>query len=217
VPTSRVTLVDVTAPLAGEAAGESWLAQAGEEEIGQGLRELNRALAAYRVAAEDPYVRPVRRTDTLVARLGFGAGEEVAFGQWRQARELTAPPQRRRRAQVLEPQARMAAILGGRQPALAAEELALRVSLDLEQAHERVAALGLMVALDAALAELASSDASTALAGRLSELRGDIDPVASAAQSALAGPLSPAERSDVTEALERLQAALRARAATGEA
>jgi hypothetical protein len=46
---------------------------------------------------------------------------------------------------------------------------------------------------------------------RLAELRGRRDPVAAAAQAALAGPLSAEEREAVALTLARIEAALRAR------
>jgi hypothetical protein len=46
----------------------------------------------------------------------------------------------------------------------------------------------------------------------LQELRGRRDAIAQAAQAALAGPLSAAERDTVEHTLQRIEAALRARA-----
>ena len=61
---------------------------------------------------------------------------------------------------MLHPQARLAAVLGARERPLACEELALRARLDLDHGREREAALQLLVALDAALAELARGPAA---------------------------------------------------------
>jgi hypothetical protein len=176
------------------------------------LTVLNRALHSFRLAAADPYLGPVGRHQALVARIGYGLGEEVADGLWTEARTLIVSARRQRRSKVLAPQARLAAILGGRERALASEELALRARLDLDHARDREAALQVMVALDAAIAELAGEPAAPLLAGRLEELREQRDPVARAAQSALEGPLSEDDRHVVERALERLEAALRARA-----
>ena len=137
----------------------------------------------------------------------------MAEGRWTAAKELTVPEGRRRRARILAPQARLAALLGARDAVLACEELALRARLDLDQGRPREAALQLHVALDAALAELAGDPHAAELAGRLDELRGQREPVAGAAQAALSGPLSEADASAVAFALERVEAALRARAA----
>ena len=55
---------------------------------------------------------------------------------------------------MFSPGERVAAVLGGRDVALACEELALRARGDLDHGRVREAALQLSVALDAALAEL---------------------------------------------------------------
>jgi hypothetical protein len=177
------------------------------------LDQQNRVLHAHRIAAADPHVHAVSRGQALVARVGFGSGEEVADGRWTQARELIAATRRQRRAAALTPGARLAAVLAGRDRALVSEELALRARLDLDQGREREAALQVLVALDAALAELQADRAGGELAERVDELRGQRDPIAAAAQAALEGPLSEAERESVAFALGRIESALRARAA----
>ena len=212
VESSRVTVIDVGEPLADDAAAAAWLERAGEDELAVDLGVLNRALHAFRLVMADPYVREVRREQALIARIGYGAGEQVADGLWTRARELVAAEPRLRRTRVLHPQARLAAILSGREPALACEELTLRARLDLDAGRDREAALQLLVALDAALAELPVDPAAAALEERLRELRGQRDAVRAAAQAALAGPLGPAERVAAAHALGRIEAALRARA-----
>jgi cell division protein FtsB len=84
--------------------------------------------------------------------------------------------------------------------------------LDLDQGRHREAALQVLVALDATLAELAADPTAAALADRLEELRGQRDAIAAAAQTALGAPLSAAEREAVTFTLSRIEAAFRARA-----
>ena len=211
--TGRATVIDVGEPLAAEADARSWLRQAGEADLLEGIEVLNRALHAFRLVTADPYMHPVGRQHALVARVGFGSGEQVADGLWADARELL-PARRRRqpRATVLQPQARLAALLGGREQALACEELALRARLDLDHGRHREAALQVLVALDATLAELAADRTAGALADRLEELRGQRDAIAGAAQTALGAPLSAAEREAVTFTLSRIEAAFRARA-----
>jgi hypothetical protein len=113
---------------------------------------------------------------------------------------------------VLAPQARLAAVLGARDQALACEELTIRARLDLDEGRPREAALQLLVALDAGLAEIAADAHADALATRLAELRGQREPVAGAAQAALSGALSEAERETVEFTVQRLEAILRARA-----
>jgi hypothetical protein len=212
VATGRATVIDVGEPL-DEPRARVWLIDAGEDELSAGLAVLNRALHAFRVVTADPYLHPVGRGQAIVARVGFGAGEDVADGLWSAAKELTLAEGRRPRSRILAPQARLAAVLGARQPALACEELALRARLDLDHGRPREAALQLMVALDAALAELAADAHARELAERLTELRAQREPVAAAAQAALSGPLSAAQTGAVELALGRVQAALRARAA----
>jgi hypothetical protein len=212
VATSRATVIEVGAPLPAPQA-QAWLAGAGEDDLEAGLAVLNRALHAFRIITADPYLRPVGRAQALIARIGFGAGEEVAEGRWTAAKELNMPEGRRRRSRILAPQARLAALLGAREAALACEELALRARSDIDLGRPREAALQLLVALDAALAELAADPHSGQLSERLGELRGQREPVAAAAQAALSGPLSAEHAAVVQFALGRVEAALRARAA----
>ena len=212
VATTRVTVIDVGAPLTGTDAARAWLDAAGEAELDAGLAVLNRVLHAYRLVIADPYVHAVGRGQALVARVGFGAGEQVADGLWTDARELVAREGRQRRTRVLHPQARLAAVLSSREQPLACEELALRARLDLDHDRPREAALQLLVALDAALAELTADPLSTHLASRLSELRSQREATAAAAQAALSGPISDGHRETVAFTLGRIEAALRARA-----
>lgn len=210
VATSRATVIDAAAPLADAAEAAAWLGRAGEDELSASLAVLDDILHAYRVVAADPHVRPVSRAQALVARVGFGEGEEVAHGRWTEARELTPPTARRRRTAALAPHVRLAAVLGGREQPLVCEEMALRARLDLDHGRDREAALQVRLALDAAVAELADDPTLTE---RVDELRGYRDAVAAAARTALTARLSPDEREDVALALERIEAAFRARAA----
>jgi len=212
VSTGRATVIEVGEPLTDAAQARAWLEQAGEDELADGLGVLNRALHAFRLVTADPYLHTVSRRQALVARVGFGIGEQVADGLWTDARELTLTDGRTRRARVLHPQARLAAVLGSRELPLACEELTLRARQDLDHGREREAALQLVVALDAALAELARDRTADALADRLAELRARRESVATAAQSALSGPLTVTERDTVRFTLTRIESALRARA-----
>ena len=213
VPTTRASVVDVGEPLTGAASAAAWLDRAGEPEVAAGLAVLNRTLHAYRLATADPRAHGVRRQDALVARLGYGAGEQVADGLWSDARELIEPAPRGRRSRVPAAQARLAALLTGKQDALACEELALRARLDLDERREREAALQLRLALDAALAELPGDPAGPALAERIEELGALAASTGAAAEHALNGRVQPTDRDAVAVALGRLEAALRARAA----
>ncbi len=213
IETTRATVVDVGDPLSDPGRAAVWLSGAGESELAAGLAVLNRVLHAHRVASADPLVRGIARADALVARLGYGAGEQVADGLWTDARELKDPRPRGRRSRIPAAQARLAAILTGREQALACEELTLRARLDLDEGRERAATLQVLIALDAALAELAADPVASALANRLEELRALRAGVAEAAEAVLQRELTAEEREATSFALGRIEAALRARAA----
>ena len=215
VTTSRVTLI-AAQPLPSADEARRWLAAAdGEAEAARALAVLNGMLRAHRVASADPHVREVGRDQLLVARVGFGEGEQVAEGRWTQALELPRPRDRPRRGAALRPQERLAALLGARDAALAAEELTLRARADLDAGDIRQAALQLRVALEAALAELQPWTAQGDIGARLEELRAERDVVGAAANAALQGGLDDAAAREVARVLGRLEAILRARTALG--
>ena len=157
VEVTRATVIDA-APLGELDAADAWLARAtgddAERIAAEALAVLNQAVAGHRVAAADPWVADADPARALVIRVGYGTGEQVADGDWESARELPVPPTRAERSALLSPQERVAALLGGRDVALACEELALRARGDLDHGRPREAALQLAIALDAALAEL---------------------------------------------------------------
>jgi hypothetical protein len=213
VDVTRATVI--AADAIGDAEAAEWLRTAGEraeEIVADALAVLNEALHAHRVAAADPYAGAAARAAAQVTRIGYGVGEQVADGRWEAALELP-PPSPPRRSRALAPQERLAALLSGRDVALACEELALRARLDLDTGREREATLQLRAALEAALAELAGWREVGGIAGRLDELRGLQPGVEAAARSALQGGLEPEDAERVRTALGRLEAALRARSA----
>ena len=225
VPTSRATLVDTLA-LEGREAAEQRLRDADAEALAaDALARLNRVLHAHRIATADPWARPVAREQALVVRVGYGDGERVADGRWDSARELPAGAPRaagagaaggRARSASLRPQERMAALLAGRDVALACEELALRARSDLDAGRLREAALQLRVAFEAALAELEPWRDMPALAERLPGLRARRDDVAAAANAALRAGLDEEHVEIVRSVLGHVEAALRARTAGGQ-
>ncbi len=220
VPTARATLVDTLA-LQGREAAEQRLRDTNAEVLAtDGLARLNRVLHAHRIATADPWARPVSREQALVVRVGYGDGERVADGRWDSARELPAGQPAagagaRARSAALRPQERLAALLGGRDAALACEELALRARSDVDAGRLREAALQLRVAFEAALAELEPWRDMPALAERLPQLRARRDDVAAAANAALRGGLDAEHIETVLAVLGRVEAALRARTAGG--
>ena len=213
VDVTRATVIDA-APMYERDAAERWLEQAAgeraEDLVAGALATLNRAVAAQRVAAADPLLADADPDRALVTRVGYGAGEQVAEGDWEAAREL--PRTRERRSRAIVPQQRLAALLSGRDVALACEELALRARGDLTAGRQREAAMQLHLALEAAVAELESWRGRSDMGKRIDELAGLRPDVAGAANAAIQGGLEPGEVSVVSSALERLEAALRARA-----
>jgi hypothetical protein len=215
-PLTIATLV-TAAPLPDDDAAHAWLEAADvAEEVHAAVAVLNRVLHAERLVRADPYVREVRAGQAVALRVGIGRGEEVADGHWTAARTL--PPialEPRSRESALRPQERFAALLAGRDVALAAEELTLRARLDLDRGRTREAALQLRVALEAALAELQAWSHRDDVASRLPGLRADREAVASAANRALEGGLDAKQIAAVEEIVGRIEAALAARTAGG--
>jgi hypothetical protein len=216
VPVTRATLIHAL-PLAGADAAAAWLETADlMGEVRAAVSVLNGVLHAERIVRADPFVREIAPEQALAIRVGVGVGEAVAEGQWDDARAL--PPlsaARPRRTRALRPQERFAALLAGRDVALAAEELTLRARLDLDRGRTREAALQLRVALEAALAELQAWSHHEELAERLAELRDERGAVGAAANSALQGGLDAEQAADVARVVQRLEAALAARVAGG--
>jgi hypothetical protein len=216
VPITIATLVGA-APVGGPDEAAAWLATADlEGEAHAAVDVLNRVLHAQRLVRADPFVREVLPEQALAIRVGIGLGEEVAEGRWTDARALV--PERAavpRRVHALRPQERFAALLAGRDVALAAEELTLRARLDLDRGRTREAALQLRVALEAALSELQAWSHHPEMATRLDELREERGAVAAAAHRALEGGLDAAQIADVERVVGRLEAALTARVAGG--
>jgi hypothetical protein len=235
VATARATIVDPV-PLSAEIQARSWLAEIdSERECTATAAVLNRVLFAHRIASADPYMHEVSPAQALVIRAGWGEGEQVADGRWLHARELAVPAARaKRRVAALRPQERLAVLLGARGEALLCEELTLRARLDLDRGRLAHAAIELESAYAAALAELNAEEDRADLATRVAELEGLRAGVAQAARDALPiGVPSSGERTSagsgaaanidpelpdeqlLRHALERLEAALRARTATG--
>jgi len=210
------TLIAAT-PLGTHDVAAAWLQDADlTAEVHAAVAVLNTVLHAERLVRADPFVREIAAEQALAVRVGIGNGEEVAHGHWADARTL--PPEataRKNRDRALRPQERFAALLAGRDVALAAEELTLRARLDLDRARTREAALQLRIALEAALAELQAWSHHEELATRLAELREQRALVGAAANRALEGGLDARQVEDVERVLGRLEAALAARVAGG--
>jgi hypothetical protein len=214
VELTRATVIDAT-PLGELEEADAWLDRASGDErarvTGEALELLNRAVAGQRIASADPWLADADLAHALVCRVGYGTGEQVADGDWESAVELPLPAPPGARSLVLSPQERLAALLSGRDAALACEELTLRARGDLDHGRPREAALQLAIALDAALAELEAWREQGDISRRIEELDERRGAVADAARAALAGGVDDGRMADVESTLERLEAALRAR------
>lgn len=209
VPVTRVTVIDAD-PLYDDATAAAWLREAGLPAFGP--ETLARLIRSFRVASADPFLADLDPARAWRARVGYGSGEQVAEGEWTEARELEPPREPRRNRSKHRPADRLAALLSARDVILASEELALRTRSDLDHGRVREAALQLEAALTAALAELEGWREQGDITQRLAELEGLAEGVRAVAAAAREGTLDAAGVDTVSTALERLEAALRARA-----
>jgi hypothetical protein len=184
--------------------------EAAESRVAAGLGAANSVLRAHRVATADPYGHEIGREAVLVARVGYGSGEGLAEGRWDEAVEVAPPARRRRRAEALRPQERLAAVLAGREPIDVCETLLLRARADLDQGRPREAALQLRAGLEALLAEV-PGDAGSDQAEDLAALRERLAGTAEAAREALAGELDAERTQEVAETLAVCERVLRRR------
>ncbi len=152
IPMTRVT-VAFPERFSGKREAEGWLEEtAGDAEgrstaVRSATLLLNRALNALRAGARDPLVQDVGATRALAIRIGFGDGDEIAEGRWREARELARP--RPGRLDDVDPQERVAAVLSGRESVHPAETLLERARLDIQQGRLEEARFGLRAAREA--------------------------------------------------------------------
>lgn len=146
--------------------------------------------------------------------IGYGSGEEVAAGRFRDARDVevgSRTSSRRRREEELRPQERVAAVLGGREQLDACETLLLRARADLDAGRNREAALQLRVGLEALLVELGgalSDPGHEEDMGLLDERKVVVGEIAN---SALQGDLSPEQRARVEDLLKTCERIIRRR------
>jgi hypothetical protein len=224
VPVARSTIVDPVS-LSAEPQAQAWLADFDtERDVGRAVAVLNRVLYLHRIACADPYIHEVSPAQALAIRAGWGAGEQVADGQWLHALELPTVgqvggragrwPGGRRYSAALRTGERLAQLLGGRAEPLACEELTLRARLDLDQGRLRHAAIELAAAYAAALPEL-RAEGKEDLSVRIAELEQLCPGVVAEDHAARSPDTQDPSLEVVRHALERLEAALRARTAGG--
>jgi hypothetical protein len=159
VPITRVTVIAADA-FEDEASAALWLEGCKDEaardvELDYAMRRVNRAVHAHRLSSSDPYVREATPTQACRVRLGYGTGDELVEGVWREALIVSAEPSRRggRRA-MLAPQEQVARILSARRPTHPSEDMLLRARLDLHEGRTRQAALQARAAHGALQVEL---------------------------------------------------------------
>lgn len=213
VPITRVTVIASDA-FEDEAAARQWLeacrgAKEIERELDYAIRRVNRAVHAHRLSAGDPYVSDVSAAQARRARLGYGTGEELVEGAWKEA--WTVPADRRtrtRRRAVLAPQEQVAMILGGRKPPFPSEDLLLRARLDLDEGRTRQAALQARAAHGALQAELHAEEGTEQAAA---PLRGNSELISRLATVALERPLDSEQAAKLGELIAEMERVVRRR------
>jgi hypothetical protein len=221
LPLTRVTAVRAEAPFEEKPEAELWLreALASEEAIeavlSEGIDLLNRALHAQAVAGADPRLAEVDPERAVVARIGYGSGEQVAGGRFAAASAVDprrgAGSPRRRRLEEMRPQEQTAAVLAGRQRVDACETLLLRARADLDAGRRREAALQLRVGLEALLAELAGALSDPGHDEDMARLETGRSAAGEAANAALRGDLDDERERRVRELVELCERVLRRR------
>jgi hypothetical protein len=208
VPTARASIVRAV-PFSSVEEAAGWLSSVDlEPELDAAVAVLNRALHAHRVATADPYVTEVSADRSLVVRIGYGSGDEVADGRFGDARELPVSGPRRARRSMEAPEERFAALLGGREEVLPAEELVLRARADLNAGRLAEAALQARVAIEALLAARVASPDSGAAGGSLAAHR---EAIAATANAALSDALPGDSAAALEEAVAAMELALKRR------
>ena len=158
-----VTLVRAHEPLGSESEAAAWVARLDEDDFTQALLDealdsLDRALAAEAAATSRPFAESPALEQIVGARIGYGDGDRLADGRFIDAFDIdarggTASPRRERRGRT-RPVARIAAILGGKDEAMACEFLVPRVRADFDAGRIYTAALAIETAARATVVEM---------------------------------------------------------------
>ena len=213
LPLTRATVI-TPLPLGSEEDAQRWLKQTSADAEARGtLRDhalalLNRALHVNAASAGDAHLPAVSPTAAVAIRIGYGDGDQLVAGSWREALEL--PDDFRRRREDVTPQGRVAAVLGGKDALDACETLIPRARLDLDAGRLREAAFQIRVGLEALLAEIAPG-AEAGQAEDLAALEASKGAIGQAANAALKGELSPEQAESVREAILLSERVLRRR------
>jgi hypothetical protein len=219
LPLTRVTIVRAHEPFESDEEARSWLAEtvADDDSIDAAVTEalslLNQALHAHAVASADPLGAEVSAERAATVRIGHGSGKEVASGRFTAAHrvDVRGGGPRRPRDEELRPQARVAAVLGGRERLDACETLILRARADLDAGRRREAALQLRVGLEALLVELDGALSDSGHTEDMATLEARRNEAGEAANAALRGELSLDDERNVTELIAICERVLRRR------
>jgi hypothetical protein len=214
---SRVTVIGASG-FDDESAATAWLErcrrdEAEREELAQAsLLVVNRAIHGHRVAGFDPYVRDVGATEAQSVRIGYGTGDDVVDGHWKDAYDLPSGSRTRSsRRQMLAPQEELAGILSGKKPAYVSDDLVLRARLDLEHGRPEQAAAQLRAGVDALMAEL-SRDAPK---GGAASVEAPASAAHKLATTALKGKLTDDRISELRDTIAQVERVLRRRRYAG--
>jgi hypothetical protein len=161
---TRATVISAE-PVGGEGEARGWLERLSDDEdeleavLGQAIAVLNRALHANASARLDPYCPQVDLRRAHAVHIGFATGGELTEEEWTDARavspaELSSLHSRAGRAEMLQPQERLAAVLGGRERVPPSESFVLRARADLDAGRDVEATHDLASALELLTAEL---------------------------------------------------------------
>jgi hypothetical protein len=151
VPVTRLTVTGER--LDDASAGSQWIEATVRDpkrfaaEVREATEIVNRAIAAFRAASGDALIQDIGASKALAVRVGHGSGQQLADGEWTEAREMPRPG--REHHEDVQPQSRVAAVLGGRDEVHPAETLMLRALLDAEQGRYAEATYGLRAAREA--------------------------------------------------------------------
>jgi len=206
-------------PLGDDEAARSWLAamrddeDAIDAEVSDALVLINSAVHAHRVASLDGHLADVSPAHALTVRIGFGDGEALADGRWDEAIELPRGA-RRKRSELLAPQEKVAAILGGRDDLDAATGALLHARADLDAGRMRDCALQIRIGLEAMLADR-ETFGSSGQEDDLAALEGRRAITGETANEALRSALSAERAAELTETLRLAERVLRRRRAFG--
>jgi hypothetical protein len=220
VPLSRATVVRAFEPFDDEREASAWLTAAVASEglvdglLAEGIDLLNRALHAQAVASADPRVPALAPHHAVTARLGYGSGEEVASGEFTEAREVDAragASRKRQRDEELRPQQRLAAVLGGREQFDVCEVLFLRARTDLDAGRSREAALQLRIGLEALLAGFSDPPSDPGHDEDMSTLKAARHDAGELANVALRGEPSEEQTARTRELIETCERVIRRR------